>query len=487
MEKILVSKFNFVFGEFCKISYHQRSFDADFDQFEDNSYAIANKKVSQTSSVTLGIVVYAEPSFYSTDLEINEDLHLPGLENIECRDVYRQMFSKLFKDFFNKEVDQIVFGHEHGTTNGKCHLQICLTFKEPFRGTVYPFMVSFESVKDIPSYFDSSFLRVKLLFMAQRARRPNALAQYCMKDGKFFYLDDSKAIKYVYKMDKKGEPTDKINAFATVVANRSLLDVEQAKNLILTHDPRTGIVNYRNIEIALTSELCPSVPCFEWSFPEHMKGKYPLIEKWFSQWCIPEDLKRRKGLLLYSQKRCLGKTEFALSLVNHESYYVIFRNSFVDCLKGKTPKLLVLDDMAAYTTANKETWKALVSGQSTAIRDCFVNCSWNYRVPCIITTNNIFLVQQLMKSSEFNTQIIFQEISEYMGPPGTQPESMDYVEKDFSSETLEKVDLLMKESEEKFLKKKMERDLPQTTTEIMKLAQENAELKNIIKNLKNKK
>jgi hypothetical protein len=170
------------------------------------------------------------------------------------------------------------------------------------------------------------------------------------------------------------------------------------------------------------------------------------MEMWFHKYCLTENMDRRKALLIYSEKRALGKTRFACELVNHLEYVVIFRNSFAKAfMEGKTPKLLVLDDMKPYTHENKETWKALVAGEETAIRDAYANFAWKLKIPCIITTNNYFLVKALRISPEFNTQIIFQEITEYLGPPGTEPTDLHEVQSALSPELEEKI---MKEAEE---------------------------------------
>lgn len=477
VENVIVNK---KFNDSVVVKIGNKNFDKEFDQIEDTTIAISVKQTSQHSGISLGMVIYAEPTFYSADKDKNEDIHLPGVTNKETRDLYIFILSSLFFDHYGVKPKQIVFGHEHGFSNGKCHLQICVLFNQSFRSTVKPgfFTVDFPVVA--PLGIDQNIGLVRFLYMAQKAKNPRALLNYCMKDGDFFYSDPSAAIQYVHKKNAKGELTDKIDAFATVVKNRTLMDVSQAKDLILTHEPRTGITLYKNIESALNSEMAKSLPSFEWRYPEYLLNRYPTIERWFNQWCKPDDLSRRKALLLYSDKRCMGKTEFSLSLVNDPAYVVIFRNSFVDSVKDKQPKLLILDDMSPYSTNNKETWKALVASQPTAIRDAYMNYNWEFRVPCIITTNNLFLVQQLYRSKDFNTQVVFQEISEYMGPDGTQPQGMFEVEANFTLDTSDKLIKMMSESEEKFLIKKTLREEQSNfslSNELMKAKQEIIDLK----------
>lgn len=470
------------FKEHGTFSIYSKDFDKSYDHIQDDHQFLSIKTVTRSSAKMIGMVIYGDVSFYFNEKEKDEDNHLAGVSNEEGRSFYLSLLSDYFYYCFGERPKQIVAGHEHGDNNGKCHLQLCISFDDVFRGTIRPGFFEF-----LPSSADFlGFSGKRFLFMAQKARNPRALTQYCMKDGDFFYLNPNDAIKYVHKKDSKGEETEKIDAFATIYKNKALIDVDQAKDLILTHEPRTGFTMYKNLEYAFNSELAAQIPPLQWIYPEHLKGKYPLIEKWFNTWCVTEDLRRRKSLLLYSKKRCLGKTEFACSLVNDPRYAVIFRNSFVDCLKDKVPKLLVMDDMTPYTQQNKETWKALVASQPTAIRDAYLNINWEYRLPCIITTNNLFLVSLLRQSSDFNTQIIFHEIDEYMGPPGTEPKDMFDVEEFFSIETNDALQNMMRSSEEHFLKKKKERDEKNSNSldllnEIMRLRQENETLRNSLK------
>ncbi|AXH73950.1 MAG: replication-associated protein [Cressdnaviricota sp.] len=450
MEQALNLAVDKIYKDFVKIRVLQKKFTDEFNHLDDTTHFVSNKQVSQSNCSSLGIVVYGNSSFYSVHPLENKNKHLPWLVNDQ--DFYRFLFLSVF-EHFGKVPAQIVFGHEHGTNNQKCHLQICVTFSEPFRGTFRPCLVDFARITEDPlNELPNDF---SLLFMAQKARNANALKNYCMKDGQFFYLYPDKAIQIVRKKDKQGN--EKVDAFATVVKNRDLMTQEQAQDLILTHDPRTGITMFKNVEYALQKMLKDDAPPFEWRFPEHLKGKYPLVEKWYEDYCIT-DLPRRKALLLYSKERCLGKTTFATSLVNHEKYVAVFRNTFTNPLPGQEPKLLVLDDMAPYNTDNKETWKALVASEPTAIRAAYTNFRWEYRVPCIITTNNLFLLKQLLFSSDFKHQICFQEITEYMGPPDTQPKGMTTIQASISDETMFMLQKMQNESDEKFLAKKRLQD-----------------------------
>lgn len=399
--------------------------EADLSQF-DNEVGITQNKnkrydIAKTGKSSFGAVIYADSSFYANDPEIDKTKSLPDRDNVlKFLDTY-------FRNEFKIECDQILAGHEYGSTNSKAHFQLVITLKQRFQGYLKPFSFTIQDFK--------------YLIMFQVARNSYALKNYCKKDGDFFYLYPDKAISYVYKVDNKtGLNTTKIDVFSTIVRNKDLLDKSEKMDLLMTHEPRTAMTMYKNLEYAVDKTTGIDLPPFSFSFPDHMIGKYYLIEYWYHKFCLP-DLPRRKALLLYSKKRALGKTMFAMSLVNHESYVVVFRNNFNNFnIVGKIPKLLVLDDMNFYNSLNKETWKALVAGQKTAIRDCHCNEYWDYTVPCIITTNNLLMVKQMYRSNEFNTQVIMVEISDYIGPDGTQPTEFQVINHDLSPETLDEID-----------------------------------------------
>jgi len=267
----------------------------------------------------------------------------------------------------------------------------------------------------------------------QKARNNHALNNYCKKDGDFIHLDESKKIKYVYKKDKKGEKTDKVDPWATVAGNRDILNRQEAHEIILTHEPRTGITMYKNIDAALGALTHEKLPDFEWVYPEHMKtAKYGLIEKWFNLYCAPEDMLRRKALVILGKRGC-GKSEFAERLVNHEAYRVSVSGNFnAKDAEGKIPKLLILDDITHYDDANKECWKRLVVGQTTNINGKYCNLKWDYKVPCIILTNNKKMFKNLYLNPEFGNQCMYYAIpdGDFIGPEGTKPVEIDELEAD---------------------------------------------------------
>jgi hypothetical protein len=79
--------------------------------------------------------------------------------------------------------------------------------------------------------------------------------------------------------------------------------------------------------------------------------------------------------------------------------------------------------MTHYTKENKEMWKALLVGQQTSIRDCYANFLFEFKLPCIVTTNNREMFKNMMVDNEFRESAFFVEVTSYIGPPGTEPKA----------------------------------------------------------------
>jgi hypothetical protein len=358
----------------------------------------------------IGVVIYGDRGIYSDDIE---EIEVNLSRHIGISGKYIPYLLKKHFDSLGCKVKQIVVGHEHGGRLKKCHYQCVVLLKETINLNFKPFKIVVG--------------RNILLGMGQKARNNYALVKYCQKDGDVYKLYDEASaysdIDVVYKKDNNGNDTTKVDVWATVVRNKSVLSKEELHEFVMKYSSEKGVNNYRNIEYCLERITKPSLPPFEWQpLPSHIEEKYPLIGEWYNRWCKIEGLDRRKALLLYSKERSMGKTRFVQSLVNDLDYIVTFRNTFTQSsLQNKVPKLLLLDDMGCYDDKNKETWKALVASQVTSIRDAYTNFVFPYQIPTIITTNNFNLVSNLYLSDEFKTQIYFICIDSYMGPDGTQP------------------------------------------------------------------
>jgi hypothetical protein len=426
-----------------------------------------HKKREQLNAASFGLVAYAVKSYYKETKEENELLDMP---------VAIRAFLEAVERFFNEKlknsaakVKNILAGHEHGDDNGKAHFQCLVDLTTKGRIAKEPAELL---VGD-----------VTILIMFQQARNRKELVKYCQKEKRFEWLNENQ-ISLVYKKNAKGEETEKVDVFATVFRNRDTMSKEDATDLIMSHDARTCFTSFKNIESAIKAVVTVERPKFEWCWPVHMdKVRYEFIYKWFNTYCIgnPE---RKKALLLYSKERGTGKTRFAKSLVSDVCYYVYFRNTFTSMPDDKDPRLLILDDMNYMGGGDKvEMWKALVAGEPTSIREAYVNYEWDFRVPCIITTNQRSLVKYLASSEMFKTQVMFYEVTEYIGPEGTRPEDIDKVEMMVSDELAGEI----KAVEEARIEGKTRMIDVKGFIERAQLVQKVADLEEVIGKLKKKK
>jgi hypothetical protein len=135
-------------------------------------------------------------------------------------------------------------------------------------------------------------------------------------------------------------------------------------------------------------------------WPPHMdKLQHSLIWSWFQRYCSlshtqqeeqqetvyelslsncnnnPLQQRRKKALVLFSEKRGLGKTTFATSLVyGREKWYIHCKEAFnsVDFDKPDA-KLLLIDDFTYNDSKQREMFKALMSSEPTTIREAYTN------------------------------------------------------------------------------------------------------------------
>lgn len=437
---------------------------------------------SGTKKKAFGVVIYGDRTIYTNDINTNKNIHIHGEEENKNNHIKKviETLENIFKNKYQLQVNNIILGHEHGTTNGKCHYQIVVELKEETQKNIMPGKFKIGEKNHI--------------FMAQKARNNHALKQYCKKDGDVYSLREVEKIKYIYKINKKGEETTQVDPYATA-HNNPHLTAEEKMGLIIRHDPRTATCNYKNIEYCFQKTSEEIVPEFEWKFPDRMMtdSRYSIIKSWFFNYCQPANMDRRKALVIHGY-RGSGKSRFAEELVNHPVYRVSFSGNFNnENVKGKKPELLILDDINHYNDQNKEAWKRLCVGQPTNIRDAYTNLHWPYSVPCIIVTNNKNLFANLMLEEEFRTQCIFYNIGEgaYIGPEGTQPEKINTVESDLTAEMAEFIQWKKQQRESKFKKvddeeellKKRERSRDKDI-EIQKLKKENDKLRAQVHNYK---
>ena len=394
--------------------------------------AKTHKKKKRIDTRSIGIVAYGTNSIYKSVFE-NTDIHIP---------IGRRQAGEAITQWFRargKEVDQILIGHEHGDHLNKCHYQCILTFKEKVRIWVTPFQSHDGQV----------------LYMFQETRDPKALEHYCKKGNDWlihkeptqeqeaestnqpFHLpragkrsrqlplpEESSSDLNEYFGEEPRKKPPRPNPYQMNLQSGPLSREEMLSN-IKKLDPRGYHLSHSNILKAVERECSSDLPPFEWRWPSHAdtlpnQSEIQPIKQWFQEWCTPEALPRRQALVLYGAVN-LGKTTFCQSLVPHKDYSVVFSNSFTLTALRRDPRLLILDDMQYPHPSNAESWKQLLSGQPTALRDAYLNVEWPHRVPCILLTNNLAILQRLLSDPAFAGRVFAVEVTSYLGPPGTQP------------------------------------------------------------------
>jgi hypothetical protein len=186
---------------------------------------------------------------------------------------------------------------------------------------------------------------------------------------------------------------------------------------------------------------------FEYQFPKHMidyinLGKenvenqrlwnvFYILKKWYDSYCNTDNMLRRKGLMIFSKKRCLGKTEFAYNLVGKcDERYIYNRaklnaNEFIQ--KINTAKIVILDDIKYDLRNEREMIKALMVSQPTDIKSMYVQYKYNATLPCVMLTNNEYIFKMMGKLEEFQTACYLVSVEDYIGPPGTEPVDRDEI------------------------------------------------------------
>lgn len=386
-------------------------------------------------SATFGLIVYMDKKEYTDTLsmEPNRRIHIP-LIGLKEYSVWANILSKVIELITGKRPSQIIVGHEHGKENLKCHLQCCVIMDQKIRKAYYPGRIN---ISYIP-FKDAPYRHLTLLYMMQNLKtNRNNLIRYCQKDHHYEMLDESKRIEWVHD-NSKLKPGEKeegiqgpVDIYATVVKNLGKLDDTTMRDMFLKYCPKSTIQNYKNIEEFIKRNAIVSGESFQWNFntEELSKNlatrKVNLLKEWFDKCCVPQfyedgtQITRRKGLLIYSPVRGVGKTYFTEHLTNDQSKVMIFRQRLCQ-FKDDDYRLLVLDDIDTKDiTENKKTYMQLLTGQKCQIYTKYCNQSWNHNIPCIMTTNDIVQVNILKNSREFHDQvwILAMNDTETLGDP----------------------------------------------------------------------
>jgi hypothetical protein len=347
------------------------------DRFEDNQIGILLRdKVRKRDVTSIGIMMMSNDA---------AEKHIP----VEIEEA-TLLLKKELEIKYNLGIKQITAAHEHAK---ECYYQFCVELYKETNFTSKPGRIE------------------NLIYLFQKLRTTYVLKRY-IKDAskKFHYWYNFENLKEI-RIDKKKDP------WSIVYENKEQFTLDSAVEFITKHDPKSALIN--DVRGKLQKWIKPSVPEFKWMpYPSYLPQKYSLIEKWYEEFCKP-DMEKRRALILYGGRN-LGKSHFPFSLVNDPSYVVVFNSHFTNKdLENKVPKLLVLDDMTRFTRDNKQSWKNLLAGQSTAIRDAYMCTKWEYNVPCIVTTNEREVYEIFLTDPEFSDVTVCINVQDYLGPPNT--------------------------------------------------------------------
>ena len=379
---------------------------------------------------SFGIVIYMDDSVYKDDPNLNMEIHFPVAKDI--------VFYNLLKTFYNKGIcnknalDYAIVAHEHGDKERKCHMQIFLTFDKKIQRQIKPgnFMIN----------------DVTYLYMAQNAKTPAKLRNYCRKTGDFVEFMPQSSIKDVLKENNMIDELVDVDDPYDLLLNKEDLSDKQIKSIFkncqVTEYKKDFMSNSKKIYETYNTyiKIEKEVPDFKWQFPQHIfkhvedfsdsidskSITFVKLYTWFKTYCEPEGYFRRKALFLFSLKGGVGKSYFARSLVPEISicnspYYVYCRGS-LDASefmrKDKTAKLVILDDVN-YIDKDIEIWKALTVSEPTNIRSPYYNFPWKHSLPCIMLSNNIKTLKYWLEAEDLKTRCLFIGIDFYIGPPET--------------------------------------------------------------------
>ena len=379
---------------------------------------------------SFGIVIYMDDSVYKDDPNLNMEIHFPVAKDI--------VFYNLLKTFYNKGIcnknalDYAIVAHEHGDKERKCHMQIFLTFDKKIQRQIKPgnFMIN----------------DVTYLYMAQNAKTPAKLRNYCRKTGDFVEFMPQSSIKDILKENNMIDELVDVDDPYDLLLNKEDLSDKQIKSIFkncqVTEYKKDFMSNTKKIYETYNTyiKIEKEVPDFKWQFPQHIfkhvedfsdsidskSITFVKLYTWFKTYCEPEGYFRRKALFLFSLKGGVGKSYFARSLVPEISicnspYYVYCRGS-LDASefmrKDKTAKLVILDDVN-YIDKDIEIWKALTVSEPTNIRSPYYNFPWKHSLPCIMLSNNIKTLKYWLEAEDLKTRCLFIGIDFYIGPPET--------------------------------------------------------------------
>ena len=113
--------------------------------------------------------------------------------------------------------------------------------------------------------------------------------------------------------------------------------------------------------------------------------------------------------------------------MNESDYYIYERATFnAENFKIKPrSKLFIVDDID-FKERDRQLWKALTAGETTTIKTPYFNHTFMNGMPTIICTNSLKMVKFWLKDTDFRTQVKMVEVTKYMGPDGTRPDTFHF-------------------------------------------------------------
>lgn len=337
----------------CTATCEKTSLDF-FSHVEATEYFGLNKNIIHSSCVSLGIAIYAQKEFYD-----DNNKHIPGALNEQCLNRIASFFIEYFDKMYHVKVIEIAIGHEHSQINNYCFLMIVMTFRSNFNKTLYPMIVTLKD-EDLSEIKDFPFLVLKL-----KAKNQNIIKSYLKKRNLYRYP---------------------ING------------IQQTLNTSLLSNISISPIKYENI-------LDNSI----WILNEDFLYKFPIIKKWLIHYATPNNLRCRKALLIYSKIDYPFYNNFIKDIKECAMFSETFNQIQFNC---NNPKAVILKDMETYTLSYEDTWKGLLNGNKAMIHhDNGTSFEWKFNIPCIVITQNRFLLSSLYHNEEFRKSIMFQEIS----------------------------------------------------------------------------
>ena len=375
---------------------------------DSNSSTNSKKKEPQFCTKQLGIVIARDITDDMSEDQKAEQRSLPFLSKESILDLLRDLFKP-------KEIVSYIIAAEQGTKEEGFHYQIGVKLDKELRARMTEYKKIWEGVP--------------LYILYQKIKKGwEAILNYCRKDNDYICSKDNLKENIMNELMEAA-------------------DGKQRLELLIQKFPKEcikGDIKRMLTNISVCEAVIKDYKELEYQFPEHLIFRAPLLYEWYQKEVIqlrtPEN-PRRKALVLFSEKRALGKTTFAKSIVgSHPEHYIICRNNFnAEDFKKPYAGLLILDDMT-YLGKQREMWKALVTSERTAIRDAYCNMDFEHNMPTIITTNEPKFFKFMVESDYFKYDCYFYLVEEFLGPTEADPaQHRKRVYKNFDMTVLDRI------------------------------------------------